>query len=115
MYSDRFGLHDFMEKGEKYNDQIERIFLSTTHVCTRCQREVNPPAKSQPIKTKTQCARRNIAYHPNIRDASAVQNVPYASDFVNLNLRELPRTLCFDRSDSFASAATRFAFARPCS
>ena len=29
-------------------------------------REVNPPAKSQPIKTKTQWARRNIAYRPNI-------------------------------------------------
>ena len=41
--------------------------MKSTHCMrTRCQREVNPPAKSQPIKTKTQCARRNIAYHPNI-------------------------------------------------
>ena len=38
---------------------------------------------------------RKDCFREIFRDASAVQNVPYANDFVNLNLRELPRTLCF--------------------
>ena len=48
----------------------------------------------------------------DFRDASAVHTVPYASEIVNLSFRELPRTLCFHRSDSLASAATRFASAK---
>ena len=54
---------------------------------------------------------RKDCFREIFRDASAVQNVPYASDFVNLNLRELPRTLCFHKCDT---AATRFASAKPC-
>ena len=57
---------------------------------------------------------RKDCFREIFREASAMQNVPYASDFVNLNLRELPRTLCFHKCDSFASAATRFASAKPC-
>ena len=34
--------------------------------------------------------------------------------WTSASFRELPRTLCFHKCDSFASAATRFASAKPC-